>query len=543
MTGRVRAQLGRPERHPVLPRARAARPRPPRSRRAGRRARAAAAPRRATRASAPGPVRDAGPPRRARAAAARAAAARARAPPARRSAARRAPRRPTRPPRAPGSPAAPRRARPPGARPSSYTTPGCETSTLAPRRSHLHPRCPRRGRPRQGGPGRAALAGEGGVGLQRVVARGGESPASSSAWAASRRASARSEPMPAASSSVDRGRGVGACLGRQPRGQQDVAAVHQQQRERHALLAVLGLDAVVPLQRRGDVAAAGGDPAEVVADLGRGERLADRLVQPLGAQQVGLGGAQRAEVHLQHAAVAQQARLPQHVAGAAQRGQGARGSPSSASSKPPELLQDRRPLREHPRARSCPSKDRQARARPRPAPRDVALLASAPGQAHAGLAGPALQAAVHRQTPPPAADASTAAPASPSSIAASPSARSAAERASTSEAEESTERASERAARASAEARRTASSACSSTVTMVVTLPQPTLARHPADRRRSQHERTARALGPTQGRRQPRQRERLPAAPRPAAGRPGRREGRAGRAHRLEGPGQADTSA
>ena len=91
--------------------------------------------------------------------------------------------------------------------------------------------------------------------------------------------------MPAASSSATAASRVRARLGRQPRGQQDLAAVHQQQRERDVVLAVLGLDAVVPAQARRDVAAARGDPAEVVADLGRGQRLADRLVQLLGAQQ------------------------------------------------------------------------------------------------------------------------------------------------------------------------------------------------------------------------------------------------------------------
>ena len=118
------------------------------------------------------------------------------------------------------------------------------------------------------------------------------SPTSSSAWAASRRASARSAPRPAAASSVDGRVGVRLGLGGEPRGQQHFAAVHQQQRERDAVGAVLGFDAVVPLQGQRDVAAPGGDPAEVVADLGRGERLADRLVELLGQREVGLGGAQ-----------------------------------------------------------------------------------------------------------------------------------------------------------------------------------------------------------------------------------------------------------
>ena len=57
--------------------------------------------------------------------------------------------------------------------------------------------------------------------------------------------------MPAAVELGDRRLGVGARLGRQARGQQDLAAVHEQQRQRHAVRAVLGLDAVVPAQRGG----------------------------------------------------------------------------------------------------------------------------------------------------------------------------------------------------------------------------------------------------------------------------------------------------
>ena len=276
----------------------------------------------------------------------------------------------------------------------------------------------------------------------------------------------------------------------------------------HALLAVLGLDAVVPGQRGGDVAAARGDPAEVVADLGRGERLADRLVQPLGAQEVGLGGGQGAEVtcstprlHSSRAShstssARRNALKALAVARPATR-RSARAAAGSSPAAPASAPATRPPAQA-------------ARARPRPAPTAMSpCWVSAQRQAHPRLAG----AARPTRRPPP--DRHRAAQVHHRGVGVAELDRGQPQRAlgrrprlAVGRRRRAPSAPAERAARASAEARRTASSACSSTVAMDVTLPQPTLARHPADRRGSQHERTARALGPTQGRRQPRQGER-----------------------------------
>ena len=262
------------------------------------------------------------------------------------------------------------------------------------------------------------------------------------------------------------------------------------------MLAVLGLDAVVPLQRRRHVAAPRGHPAEVVADLGRRERLAVPRVELLGATEVGLGGAQGAAVDLQDAAVAQAAAPP-----TAGRRRG--GTPTTAAGSPPARRPGVRAAAGSAPAgpASAPARRRPApgrRARPRPAPRRSCPAASAPTTSDI-RASPARSVS-------PLSDASatarrrcaTAASASPSSIAASPSARSATERVSRSSAA-SASPASRCAARASAVARRMASSACSNSVwsrSPRQASRKPALARHPRDRRGCWHERTARALGP-----------------------------------------------
>ena len=392
--------------------------------------------------------------------------------------------------------------------------------------SDLHPCGSRRRRSRQGGPGRAALADEGGVGLLRVVAGGGgvagqqfglggeqagfgEVGAHAGRLQLGHRGQRRSRapPTPAARTAGRRS-GPSAAAPAGTSCARYSASTRSYQR-----------------QRGGNVAAAGGDPAEVVADLGRGERLADRLVQLLGAQEVGLGRGQRAA-----------------GAPAARRGCTA-GAPPTAR-RPPggtrvngspvalqRLVEPSRaaagssraaPASARGRARRAPA----ARARPPPAPRAIVPRCVS---AHERLirASPA-----RRASPPSSADRHRAPQVRDGRVGVAeldrgqPQRPLGGRRASRSAADESTDAASERAARASAEARRTASSACSSTVAIRVSLPQTPL---PATRSIGEgvgHERTSRALGPPQGRRQPRQGERLPAAPRPDPGRPGRRAGR-----------------
>ena len=193
--------------------------------------------------------------------------ARARAGP--RSAARRARRPPSRRPRAP---------RPSGARRPGW--PARRAGSPAARRSGRAPPTPAGAGART----RAAPAG-------RAAAACAASPASRCASASRSRASARSGPMPAAASSATARSAARRASATSRARQQHLAAVHEQQRDRHAEPAVVLLGPVVRGERGRHVAAARGDPAEVVPVLRRAQVLPERSVERLGPAQVGLGGA------------------------------------------------------------------------------------------------------------------------------------------------------------------------------------------------------------------------------------------------------------
>ena len=262
------------------------------------------------------------------------------------------------------------------------------------------------------------------------------------------------------------------------------------------------------LQRRRDVAAARGDPAEVVADLGRGQRLADRpRAAPRRAAKSASAARQRAAVDLQHAAVAQQPRLPQRVA---RRG----GTSPAAAGSPPAPRRGARAAAGSPRAApaSAPAPRPPGpapRARPRPAPRRSSPCSvSASDRLMRASAGAPLQPALRgdRHRAPQVLD---------RGVRVAELDRRQPERALGRRA-----RLGSSAAAASASRRQPARGAgvgggepdglvgVFEHGATRASLPHSALARHPRDRRGCSYERTARALGPPPGRHQPRHEER-----------------------------------
>ena len=112
--------------------------------------------------------------------------------------------------------------------------------------------------------------------------------------------------------------------------------------------AQLLLGAVVELERRGHVAAAGGHEAAVVARVRDADAVAELGVQALGLAQVLLRRPRVAAVGVEHAAVHVQARLPEPVSLGLQHRQRS-AEVAEGLVEAPEPLQDQRPLHAQPR--------------------------------------------------------------------------------------------------------------------------------------------------------------------------------------------------
>src|SRR5262249_50567216 len=113
-------------------------------------------------------------------------------------------------------------------------------------------------------------------------------------------------------------------LGRRPRlrdqsgRDEEVTAIDERVRARHAEPPERGVGAVVPAQRNGDVAALRRDVAAVVLDLCERELLAQLAVQRLGTAEVGVRERQRAVEGVYEPAVVVEPRLPEAIARALQ---------------------------------------------------------------------------------------------------------------------------------------------------------------------------------------------------------------------------------